>query len=178
MAKSNGGGNWIPLGVAVLAMGIFFGWLATREPPEPAVVVEPGDTTDAMADLDTGPPADTLESAQMEYSARLDELVGRTVLMQDVELTSQVGQHFRWLRLSSGDSYLLKLDSALLARAASVPASGTVDVTGTIQRKDPDVLSQWLTSGILESEAQRAEVEFGLSYIEARRVRPAVDEGN
>lgn len=175
MAKSNGGSNWISFGVAILAVGLFLGWLATREPPQTVAVVEPGDTADANAVPDSTLNVDVadarvLEGEAMEYSARLDEVEGELVRINDVAVAGNISDELFWIQLPSGDQYLVKLDESV---TRSERPSGDVDVVGVVQPKNDAVLDGWMEAGVLENDDQRTQVQFGLTYLNALRIRPA-----
>jgi hypothetical protein len=175
MARDTGGSNFISIGVAILAVGLFLGWLATREPPQPVVVAEPDDTAIAVV---PGEPIDesqltVLDAETMSHSARLDDLTGQAVRMNGIPVAGRLGEQMFWAELSSGDLYLVKLDDALVAAGTQPPSSGTYDLIGRIEAKNAARVNEWMRTGALQSEDQRVQAEFGLSYLEAQRVIPA-----
>jgi hypothetical protein len=176
MAKNQRGSNFISAGVAIIAVGLFLGWLATREPPQSVAVAEPGDTTDAA----TLEPIDesevtVLSPDQVSHSARLDDLQGEAVRMNGVNVVGNLGEQMFWIELSSGDLYLVKLADPLVEAGVRPPTSGVVDIVGHIQQKNAARLDIWMQSGVLQSEEDRMQAEFGLTYMEAQRVQPAGD---
>lgn len=174
MANTRTGSNWISIGVAVLAVGLFLGWLATRTPPETTVVTEP----DAGVGADTMPdaaPATLIEAETMQESARVRELVGQDIELRSVAVSSKLNPHLFWLELPNGAPYLVKLDSALVEAGQEAPSSGEVDVVGRVLQKDDAMLDRWTEQGVLQSEDERTLAEFSTTYLEARRIRPARD---
>jgi hypothetical protein len=175
MAKNNGGRSFISVGVAILAVGLFLGWLATREPPPSTVVAEPGDTGAVAGDntLIDESAARVLAESEMTHSARMDDLTGEVVRINNVPIAARLGDQMFWIELPSGDQYLVKLSNALVASGTQAPSSGRVNIVGRVEAKNEALLNQWMQSGALQTENQRIQAEFGLSYLEAHRVQPA-----
>lgn len=177
MAKNQRGSNFISAGVAILAVGLFLGWLATREPPQSVAVAEPGDTTETTTTLEPIDESDVtvLTPDQMTHSARLDDLQGEAVRMNGVTVVRPLGEQMFFIELSSGDQYLVKLADQLVEAGVRPPTSGAVDIVGYIQQKNAARLDIWMQSGVLQSEDDRMQAEFGLTYMEALRVQAAGD---
>ena len=169
--RSDGTG-WIPVAVAVLAVGAFLFWLATRQPPETVAVAEPGDTTGAQTD---GPvQATVVEPATLVQSASARGLIGQTIEVSSVRVQDTLGSQMFWIEMPDGSPYLVKLDSALVARGAAQPAPGSqVRVIGRVAEKTEAVVDGWMQSGALQTPDQRMLAEFGSTFIEAQRVQPA-----
>lgn len=166
--KRRSGSNWTPVAVALVTVGLFLGWLATRKPEEAVVVAEP-DTE--VQDETTAGPAVAIDAGDLNQA---DQYVGQVVALERVSVMSPLGPALFWIELPGGSPYLVKLDSAQIARGTRVPAANTnVHVTGQVLNKSEAVLSTWLEEGVLQSEGQRSQAEFGATYIEARRVQPA-----
>ncbi|MEX1183110.1 MAG: hypothetical protein WEF86_07725 [Gemmatimonadota bacterium] len=173
MAKNNGSSSsWISASVALVAVGLFMGWLITRQPEDSAIVAEPSDTTQGSAGIETGD-ATVLAPDAMANSAGLDALSGQRVRLNGLNVIGGLSPQLFWTELSGGDLYLVKLDSAMVAAGTPTPAPGSIDVVGTIRSKDPAVLDAWMESGVLESDDQRMQAEFGLTYLEAQRIQAA-----
>jgi hypothetical protein len=174
MAKTDagGGGSWISVTVAFVAVAVFFLWMATREPPEAVAVAEPGDE-----------PADTAGSGAtgtlIEPSALVETTSARGLIGQDIELASVavsdvLGTEMFWIELPGGAPYLVKMDSAQIASGVALPAQGSnVRVIGSVLEKTPELLDRWTASGALANPDQRSLAEYGSTFIAARRVQPA-----
>lgn len=176
MAKTDTGrrgGGWIPVAVAVVAVMVFFGWIATREPPESVAVVEPGDT--AVADTTpAGAPATAIEPGDLNQTATARGLIGQNIELTSVAVSDVLGSQMFWIELPGGSPYLVKLDSAMVAGGRALPQAGSkVRVIGRVMEKTPDVLDSWEASGALQTADQRMLAEFGATFIDARRVEPA-----
>lgn len=173
MAKTDagGGGSWISVTVAFVAVAVFFLWMATREPPEAVAVAEPGDE-----------PADTTAQATgtpIEPSALVETTSARGLIGQDIELASVLvsdvlGTEMFWIELPGGAPYLVKMDSAQIASGISLPAQrSNVRVVGRVLEKTPELLDRWTASGAIANPDQRSLAEYGSTFIAARRVEPA-----
>jgi hypothetical protein len=169
--KRRGGNNWIPAAVALVAVGLFLGWLATRTPDEAVVVAEPDADTADQVDAAADASAVAVEPADLNQAG---QYVGQVVEVQRVSVMSPLGPNLFWVELPGGSPYLVKLDSAQMARGTRVPAAGAnVHVIGRVLTKSDSVLTDWMERGVLQSAGQRSQAEFGGTYIEARRVNPA-----
>ena len=177
MAKTDAGrrsgGSWVSVAVAVLAVGLFFGWIATREPPESVAVAEPGDTavTDTAA---SDAPATPIEPADLNQTATARALVGQNIELTSVSVSDVLGSQMFWIELPGGAPYLVKMDSAMVAGGRALPQFGSnVRIVGRVMEKTPEVIDSWEASGALETADQRMLAEFGSTFIDARRVEPA-----
>jgi hypothetical protein len=168
---SSGGKSFISVGVAIVAIAVFLGWLATRERPEPVVVQEPN-APDTAADFGAGT-ATLIDASVLEESSEARGLVGQEIELRGVPVSTAMGPQLFWLQLPRGTPFLVKLDSALVARGTAVPNTGRVDLIGRVLTKDTNTIQAWTQAGVLQSDDQRAKAEFGSTYIEARRVQPA-----
>lgn len=166
--KRRGGSSWISVVVALVAVGIFLGWLATRKPEEAVVVAEPD--TEASAPTAAAGPAVAIEPDALNQAA---QYVGQVVELESVSVMSPLGPALFWVELPGGSPFLVKLDSAQIARGIRVPAANqNMNVVGQVLAKSDSVLTSWMELGVLQSEGQRSQAEFGSTYIEARRVQP------
>jgi hypothetical protein len=167
--RARGGSSWISVGVAILAVGLFLGWLATTKPPEVATVAEPGATGQEGQEGD----AVAATSIEPDALAQDRQLIGEMVELRSVSVSSPLGPQLFWIELPGGTPYLVKLDSTLVARATQVPAGRRVYIVGQVLEKTDAVVDEWMESGVLQSEDHRLQALFGSTYIEARTVRPA-----
>jgi hypothetical protein len=174
MPKNRSGSNLISFVVAILAVGLFFGWLVTREPPRAVAVAEPGDTANAPAPIDESQ-ARLLDADAMANTAQLDALQGEAVRMMGVNVAARLGTQMFWAELPAGDVYLVKLADDLVSGGMESPTSGRYDIVGRIQPKDESTLDRWMESGALQTENHRMQAELGATYLEAQRVQPAAN---
>jgi anti-sigma factor RsiW len=165
-SRKQGGSSFIPLAVALVAVAVFIGWLATREPEQAVAVEEPDAAADTTGGADeAGPPA--VVDATALSGATGQQYVGQYVQLTRVEVMSPLGSRLFWID-AGGQPYLVHFTEG------TVPQSGArVQVTGTVREKSDALLDEWVQSGILESEGHRLQAEFGSTYIQARRVQPA-----
>jgi hypothetical protein len=168
--SDRGASSLIPVLVALLAVGGFLAWLATRQPTtESVAVTEPGNTAVDQQGTPTG--TVTEPAALNQQGGRA--LVGQDIELQSVPVSSMMGPHFLWVELPGGSPYLLRLDQSVVNGATPVPTSGNVRVIGRVEMKDEAVISGWVQEGLLQDEAHRMQAEFGTTYIMARLVQPA-----
>jgi hypothetical protein len=167
---SSGGSNWLAVVVAILAIGLFMGWLMMQRPDESVAIEEPSavDAPDAADGAFTVVTADELAT-----TARVRELRGQDIRVNDIEVVSVMGDQLFWLQLPNGNPFLAKLDSASVAAGTTAPQPGRYTIVGRVLEKNETTLADWQQAGVLRSDGDRMQAEFGTSYIEARRVRPA-----
>jgi hypothetical protein len=173
MAK-NRGGSFISFGVAILAVGLFFAWLVTREPPQAVAVVEPNGAANAGEPIDESQ-VRLLDENAMANSSLLDALQGEAVRMNNVAVAARLGTQMFWAELPAGDVYLVKLDDALVASGMEPPSSGRYNIVGRILPKNDATLTEWMQTGALQTENHRMQAELGPTYLEAQRVQPAAN---
>ena len=165
------GPSWLAASVAALTVVLFLAWLASRRQPESVAVVEPTPNAPANGAADTGAMLVTPE--ELNNAARVTELRGQDVRLERAEVISAMGTQLFWLQLPGGTPYLVKLDSALVAAGTQAPATGHFQIVGRVLEKSGAVLDRWQQSGVLTSDGDRQQAEYGTSYIEARRLQPA-----
>jgi hypothetical protein len=165
------GPSWLAAGVAALTVVLFLAWLSSRQQPDTVAVVEPTTDTAATNDADTGTMLVTPE--ELNNTARVTELRGQDVRIERAEVVSAMGTQLFWLQLPGGAPFLVKLDSALVAAGTQAPATGHYRIVGRVLEKDGVVLDRWQQAGVLRSDGDRQQAEYGSSYIEARQLRPA-----
>jgi hypothetical protein len=171
-ASERTGGSWISVTVAVIAVGLFFGWVATREPPQSVAVVEPGDTASNAGG--SGGSATRIEAGELGQSETARTLIGQDVELTSVPVSDVLGEQMFWIELPGGAPYLVQMDSALVAGGQLLPLPGDrVRVVGRVVDKTPEVMDRWMTSRVLEDTNQLMLAEFGSTFIAARRVDPA-----
>lgn len=176
MAKHNDGSNLISITVAVVTVGLFLGWLATREAPQTAVVSEPGDTVagaSSGAGSNVSGDVVTLDPDEMEGSGAFAGLVGQTVAMKSLNVVAGLNDRLFWVQLAAGELFLVQMADALVAAGQTAPTSGRIDVVGVVQTKDAALLDSWMADGTLRSADDRLQAEFGQTYLEAQQVQAA-----
>jgi hypothetical protein len=173
MAKTDagGGGSWISVTVAFVAVAVFFLWMATREPPDAVAVAEPGDEPADTAAPVTGTP---IEPSALVETASARGLIGQDIELASVAVSDVLGTEMFWIELPGGAPYLVKMDSAQIASGIALPAQGSnVRVVGNVLEKTPELLDRWTASGAIANPDQRSLAEYGSTFIAARRVEPA-----
>lgn len=171
--KSRSGQNWLPIGIAIITVGLFLGWLATREPDTAVAVTEPGEpTADTIAGEAPAAPPTAIQPDQLSGAAARD-LIGQNVELSSVPITSTLGPQLFWIELPGGSPFLVKLDEALVGRGTQVQAGRSARIVGRVLNKDEALLEQWQQAGVLRNEGDRMQAEYGTTYIEASQVQPA-----
>jgi hypothetical protein len=170
--RRKSGMNWIPAGVALVTVALFIGWLATRQPQAGVAVTEPDAAGEATDDAEGAGPATVIDPAQLA-GATVRDLVGQDVELTSVPITSVLGPQLFWIELPGGSPFLVKLNQNLVDRGTQVQAGRNARIVGRIQDKDDAVLAEWEQAGVLRSESDRLQAEYGNTYIEARQIQPA-----
>lgn len=169
-AAAKSGMSFLLMAAAILLIAGLMGWLAMQRQDEGATTVAEADTT--AAQVDTGAPPEAVVS-DTAFEQNIKSYRGRVIEIASVQFSAGLSPQTFWVDLPTGQPFLVKLDSAMVARGAAVPTSGRLSVIGTVQEKTPELVAQWVQQGVLEDDQQRMQAEFGSSYIEARLVRPA-----
>jgi hypothetical protein len=168
-------GGWMPVAVALVAVGVFLGWLATQQPEETVAVEEPGAGQLAEGAAGAEEQATLVEPGVLVQQA--GEYVGQTVELQSVAVMSPLGDQLFWIELPGGMPFLVKLSDAEIQRGARAPQGGRrVHLVGQVLEKNEAVLDGWTERGVLQTADQRMQAEYGTTYLEARRVTPAAGE--
>jgi len=116
-------------------------------------------------------PSQVVNSATFEPNVK--SYVDQVVELTDAKFQAGLSSQTFWIELPTGAPFLVKLDSAMVASGARPPTGGTLDIVGTVKAKDNALVGQWMTAGVLQSEDQRMQAEFGTTYLDARQIRPA-----
>lgn len=174
MAKSSAGRSspasalW-PL-AAIVVVGVFIVWLAMTS--EPSVIAAPEETSDT-----TAAPGSEMETAPVvaatDFESNTSSYVGQEIQLPNVPVSSTMGPQIIWVELPSGAPFLVKMDSALASAGQAVAAQTRVTVVGRVLQKTDSVLGAWQQSGAIQNAGHRAQAEYGTTFIEARRIRPA-----
>jgi hypothetical protein len=173
--KSRGGSSFIPVAIAVVAVAVFIGWLATAR-PDPGVAVTEPDAAGAPAGEggETGGQVTVVEPSQLNGAAAR-ELIGQDVQLTSVPIVANLGPQLFWIELPGGASFLVKLDEGLVSRGTQVTAGRNARIVGRVMDKTEAVLAEWQQAGVLRNESDRLQAEYGTTYIEARQVQPAAN---
>ncbi len=152
--------------VAILGAAGLMWWLAGASQPATVAEVQEGATTGGGA----GPAAERVLAGAFESS--MSTYVGREIELAGVRVEQIMTPEIIWVSTPNGQPFLVKLDAQAMAGPA--PAAQTmVDVTGRVLLKSDSTLNAWQQSGAIRDAGQRAQAEFGTTFIEARRVVPA-----
>ena len=166
VAQSRKRSGWMASAVAMFAVAMFVACERQADDADAAA-----DSAAVAPDPDAGVMTVTLE--ELNTSARVVELRGQEVRIASVPVVSAMGTHLFWVELTGGAPFLIKLDSTLVASGMTAPSTGNYTILGRVLEKSPALLAEWQQSGVLRSEGDKMQAEFGTSYIEARRVAPA-----
>jgi hypothetical protein len=168
--RNDGGGGrrFISVAVALVSVGLFLAWLATRSPQETVAVQEPGAAGPAEPQ-ETGAPATVIEPDVLA-GAEARNYLGQAVELRSVPVTSPLGPQLFWIELPNGMPYLIRM-----AQGTQPPAGTSVRIVGEVHEKDEAVLDEWEQQGVLQSADHRLQAEYGTTYIAARRIQPAAN---
>jgi len=150
--------------VAFASIGGFMYWLnVTTAANEAAVAVEeePEEATGSMSG--------TLVSLE-DFTNNPAGYEGQNIQMADVEVTSLLGNHAFWTKLTNDQPYLVRVDPTLFDQGLTLPAGGTASFEGMVRSMSDSVLDAWEAGGSFSNEVNRIEAEFAESYIDATTV--------
>jgi hypothetical protein len=160
-------------GVAVALIVGFLVWLALVSEPTTVAIedarggrggeeqIEPGVTT---------VPGDEFGTQPLQYQ-------GQQIRLTGVQVASRLGAQAFWVELPTQPQplpYLIRLDTTLVRQGFAVQSGQSYNVTGQVYAMTDSVLSAWEQQGVLQDEMQRMEAEFASSFLEVRRIMPAV----
>ncbi len=163
--------TWILAVVAVIAVAALIWWLAVNAQPTQIEVAEETGADSAAAAQDAGVPVLTLS----DFAANTDSLQGHTIRMNGLQVASTLGTQAFWIQLPNSVPFLVKLDSAAVAKGAPLGSGARVSLTGTVHAMSDSVLSAWQQSGAIQG-SQKDEASFASAFIEAHRAQ--VKAGN
>ena len=168
-AAAKSGASFLLMVVAILAIAGLMGWLAMQQRERGATAVAEGAGTDSAA---VGTlTAEVVSDTAFEQNMRTYR--GREIQLPAARFSAGLSPQTFWIELPTGQPFLVKLDSAMIAAGTTPPTGGTLHIVGTVQSKDPALVSQWMQSGVLQTDDQKLQAEFGTTYMEARQIRPA-----
>ncbi|MCI0436119.1 MAG: hypothetical protein L0271_21125 [Gemmatimonadetes bacterium] len=162
MASGSKGAIGTVLAVVAIAgtAGLMF-WLAGASAPTTVANVQEGAA---------GPAAERVLAGVFETS--MTTYVGREIELAGVRVEQVMTPEILWVALPGSQLFMVKLTP----QAATSPApalQSMVDVTGLVLIKTDSMLNAWQQSGAIQDAGQRAQAEFGTTFIEATRVVPA-----
>jgi len=152
--------------VAIVGTAALLFWLSgASQPSTVAEVQEAGGAGEAA-----GAPAERVPAGAFE--AAISSYVGRDIELAGVRLEQIMSPEIIWISTPNGQPFLIKLSAQ--AAAGPLPAAQSmVDITGRVLVKTDSTLNAWQQAGAIQDAGQRAQAEFGTTFIEARRVAPA-----
>ena len=168
-AAAKSGASFLLMVVAILAIAGLMGWLAMQQRERGATAVAEGAGTDSAA---VGTlTAEVVSDTAFEQNMRTYR--GREIQLPAARFSAGLSPQTFWIELPTGQPFLVKLDSSMVAAGAVPPTGGVLDIVGAVREKDAATLTAWLQQGVLQNEDQRLQAEFGSTYMEARQIRPA-----
>jgi hypothetical protein len=163
MAKASAGGggaSWALAVVALLVMVGFLAWLAMTSEPSVPVVIQEDPVPEALAGGTVVSPAD--------FEASMAQYMGQEIQLNGVVVASKMTPQLLWIELPGGTAFPVKTDSLT---SLPIPENARVTVVGRVYAKTDSVLNAWQQAGALRTAGDRAQAEFGTSFIEARTIR-------
>lgn len=153
---------WMALAI-VLLVGFLFWLAANSEPSQVAAVRE--NTEDVVPTADDSPTVVTADELAENPAAYR----GRNVELRNVTVLARIGVHAFWIDLPGGP-FLVRMSQSVLDEGREVQAGEQLTLSGPVFERTDSVVTAWQQEGAITTEGQRAEVEFALNFIEARRV--------
>jgi hypothetical protein len=149
--------------LSFLLLGGFLYWLnETAEPTQPPEVEEGEEAGAALGGTSVDPGALAVSPEQYE---------GQTVRVEGVNVSAAVGSRAFFVDLTPQHPFLVRMDSALIARGMSMP-TGRVSMTGTIHVMTDSIIDAWEADTSIRP-ADRPVVEFASHFLLAQQVRTA-----
>lgn len=154
--------NGLLMLLAILTVGGFLVWVTANSETTSQVEVVEG------AEADAGEPADGVEVVNAEtFAAGPDTYVDREIRVNDLAVASPMGSQAYWAELPAGGGlYLIKLDPPA-SDVVSAAAGDRLSVTGRVLAMSDSVVDAWAEQGVIETDGQRLEAEFAITFIEA-----------
>jgi hypothetical protein len=149
--------------LSFLLLGGFLYWLNVKaEPTQPPVVEEGEGEGPALGGTAVEPGALAVTPQQYE---------GQTVRVENVNVSSPVGPRAFFVDLTPQHPFLVRMDSALVARGMAMP-SGRVSLVGTIHVMTDSIIDAWEADTSIR-QADRPVVEFASHFLVAQEIRSA-----
>jgi hypothetical protein len=154
--------NWAWMVAAVAIVAAFLVWLTIASEPSQVAVVE----NDNDADNEGVP---TVPVA--EFGTNPDFFAGERLRVPDLYVQARLGPSAAWVELPDGMPNLVRLLPRVREQGIELQPRDSIAVTGTVVPMTDSILDDWRAQNILETESQRLEPEFALSFLEASSVR-------
>ncbi len=160
---ASGAGTLLML-VSFAAIGGFMYWLnLTTAANEAEVMVE----EEPVAE-DTGMEGAVVTLA--DFSGGPEAYEGQMIQMADVEVTSLLGNHAFWTKLTNDQPYLVRVDPVLFERGLSLVPGTTASFSGTVMSMTDSILDAWESGGSFTNDVNRIEAEFAETFVAATAV--------
>lgn len=167
MEQSNRSGRftWLWMILSLVVVSGFLAWLAASSRPSSVAVVEEAATEKAAG---TG---DAANVTVTDLVASIDQYMGKTVQLIDLQVASPLGAQAFWTTLPNGTPFLIKLGPAVVQQGVAPKGGDVVTVVGRVVAMSDSVLAAWQQQGALADEGQKMEAEFATSFVEAAQVQ-------
>lgn len=163
--------NGLLMLLAILTIGGFLVWVTINSETSQVEVVE-------GADADESELGEALEVVAAEtFAAGPDTYVDREIRVNDLEVAAAMGARAYWAELPpDGALYLIKLDPPA-SEVVTATNGDRLSVTGRVLAMGDSVLDAWTEQGVIETEGQRQQAEFAITFIEASEATVTTGEG-
>ncbi|MGD8279514.1 MAG: hypothetical protein PVH00_15855 [Gemmatimonadota bacterium] len=94
---------------------------------------------------------------------------GQEIDLGDVTVAQIMSPEIMWVELPGGAPFLVKLTPAAMAERPELQAR--VRIIGRVLEKTDSVLNAWEQTGAILDAGQRAQSEYGRTFIEATAIR-------
>jgi hypothetical protein len=152
--------------VSFAAMIGFLFWLGKTAEGTPPMIMEDTDTSNLAGE------EGAVDVTSPDLRTNASAFNAMFVRVSDVDVVSAVGSQAFFIEVGiagSSNPFLVKLDSALVARGQSLPR-GTVTVVGNVLAMTDSIVDAWISAGAV-SEGERPVVDFSEYFIEASVIR-------
>lgn len=161
-----GQNTWIWMAIAILAVAALLFWLASQEKAEAPVVME-DDSTEAVETDTTGAAGGGETVDLVALAGAPTSYMGRTVVIEDVDVASNLGERVFWANVSGQNPFLVMVEDD--AGDASIDTGDTVDLEGTVEEVTESVVDEWIADGALRENA-RDEATFATHYLRVTEI--------
>lgn len=171
LSHTGGQSNRVWIIVAVVMVVALLGWLATSSRSGSGM-------EDAAVDVNA-PEVVALDNiAQNGYL-----FIGETVKVEEVGVSSRLGDYAFWALTSQSMPFLVKLDREIVDGGFTFEDGDIVTMVGVLRKLTPEVLDGWEAEGVFQSSDDRMVAEFATEYFEVTEVSlvgssSSEDEGN
>jgi hypothetical protein len=172
MARRNSGGRfaWLWMVLAVLAIGGFMAWLGVNSQTELVAVVEEEEAPVDFAAAEVV----TLDDLAAEPTGYLN----RALRLDDLPVSSRLGDQAFWAVASNGTPFLVKLGSELVQGGFAVRDGESVTVVGQVREVSVELLDGWERDGVLRTPEDRMVAEFAVAYLDVVQAAHTASAGS